>query len=683
MFTTLAIAASLAQAAPAGSNSVNMSKRRRTDLRSFGGIADATLVALFGRLRDDPTLLSSCPAERRQFARIDERAYNEEVGLEINLSMTTGPDFLWHAADPVRLIRYYCKHSIAFRGLMADAASTLPADHVYKLVIYYDEATPGALLRLDNRRKFWSFYCSCLEFGHRLHQSDAWVTFGILRSNIAKNVEGKLAAVFAKLIEKLAPSMCAQGVAVDLPGVGPRIIRLSIHNNLGDEAALKRCLDVKGSAGVVPCIKCKNVMYNRAEGVTDADGYVVTLACTDPSKFDARADEEVWAAADDLDARFHRETKKDFAESEKVVGINRNLASPLFRAACREIFRPISSLTFDSMHVWFSNGCANEELYMYMEQLGSIGVTWKVVADWFRSDFCYPKGDMGKKMRSLHTAFNEVKRNASKNSKEFKGQASDILGIVPMLNHFVESVVESVPSAVRIANATRSFHRLAKVVSLLQQCKRVQDARSLVPELQDSIVKHFEAYTSAYGSESATWKRHATLHIADQIMRDGRLLDSFPLERKHQLPKQSAEPIKNTSAFEKTVLIKAIQAQLHNLNRQPDMFKDSIQGDQGVQHGMTFGTAVSWQGEMYHQGDIVLLENPLAGGVVEFAASSSGRFSLYLTPLRLVRAQAGSSTWRRSDTGEPGEVHVMSHARQLRVATAWYDNSDQTVTIIA
>ena len=233
-------------------------------------------------MRDDTTLLSSCPDERRQFARIDERAYNEEVGLEINLSMTTGPDFLWHVADPARLIRYYCKHSIAFRGLMADATSTLPADHVYKLVIYYDEATPGALLRLDNCRKCWCFYCSCLEFGHHLHKCDAWMTFGVLRGNVTRNAEGKFAGAFAKLVEKLAPSSFAQGVTVDLPGVGPRAIRLSMHNNLGDEAALKRCLDVKGSAGVVPCIKCKNVMYSRAEGLTDDDGYVVTLSTTDP-----------------------------------------------------------------------------------------------------------------------------------------------------------------------------------------------------------------------------------------------------------------------------------------------------------------------------------------------------------------------------------------------------------------
>ena len=39
-----------------------------------------------------------------------------------------------------------------------NTSKTFPADHVYKVIVYHDEVTPGNLLRLDNRRKFWSFY---------------------------------------------------------------------------------------------------------------------------------------------------------------------------------------------------------------------------------------------------------------------------------------------------------------------------------------------------------------------------------------------------------------------------------------------------------------------------------------------------------------------------------------------
>ena len=113
------------------------------------------------------------------------------------------------------------------------------------------------------------------------------------------------------------------------------------------------------------------------------------------------------------------------------------------------------------------------------------------------------------------------------------------------------------------------------------------------------------------------------------------------------------------------------------------MFKDSILCAQSVQHGMKFGTAISWQGGVYHQGDIVLLKNPVAAGVMEIAVNSGDQFRLHMTPLRLVRpAGHSSSIWCRSDVGGLGEVHEMAHARHLRFATAWFDNSDHTITVV-
>ena len=66
---------------------------------------------------------------------------------------------------------------------------------------------------------------------------------------------------------------------------------------------------------------------------------------------------------------------------------------------------------------------------------------------------------------------------------------------------------------------------------------------------------------------------------------------------------------------------------------------------------------------------------------MELACNSGGRFILYLTPLRLVRGASLSSTWRRPE-GNPSEVHEMTHAQDLRLATAWYQNSDNTITVV-
>ena len=72
----------------------------------------------------------------------------------------------------------------------------------------------------------------------------------------------------------------------------------------------------------------------------------------------------------------------------------------------------------------------------------------------------------------------------------------------------------------------------------------------------------------------------------------------------------------------------------------------------------------------------------MAAGVVELAANCGDRFLLYMTPLRLVRQGSITSIWCRSDIGEPGEVHEMTHARHIRIAIAWHDNSGQTITVV-
>ena len=126
--------------------------------------------------------------------------------------------------------------------------------------------------------------------------------------------------------------------------------------------------------------------------------------------------------------------------------------------------------------------------------------------------------------------------------------------------------------------------------------------------------------------------------------------------------------------------MKSVQAQLHDTMQTPDMFRDTLLQAQSVQHGVKIGTAVRWQGGEFHQGDIVLLKNPVAAGVVELAANCGDRFLLYMTPLRLVRQGSITSSWCRSSS-EP-EVHEMTPTRHLHLATAWYYNSERTITVV-
>ena len=318
-----------------------MSKRRRTDLRSFGGISDTQLSELLRHIKENPDLLKETALDRHQVRRIDESSFGEYVSCKCPLPLSCGGTFDLEVADPLRTLKFLCRQAECFGRLLDNSSKTFSADHVYKVIVYYDEVTPGNLLRLDNRRKFWSFYWSLLEFNHRLVLSDARIPLAVLRSWKAADVKGKLSGVVAQIVQAIAPSLMS-GCTIDLPSAGPTLFRAVIHNNLGDEAARRRCLDIKGSAGMVPCTRCKNVVYNRAGAILPADGYVVPLSCCIARRFDPRTDDDVFEAADKVKDLSARGTKTKLHEEEKCLGINHN-PNGLLLHPMRLHFKPIST----------------------------------------------------------------------------------------------------------------------------------------------------------------------------------------------------------------------------------------------------------------------------------------------------------------------------------------------------
>ena len=619
-------------------------KRQKTTLRGFGGISDSKLCELLQRVKNNPSLLSEAAPSRFAMQRHDDRVIESEVRHNVTLRLNGGGEFVWQCASPLKTLRYFCENSESFRSLFDSVARDLPGDHIYRFIVYYDEITPGNLLRLDNPRKFWGVYGSCVELGYALQHSDVWLPLGVLRTSQAKRVEGGLAAVLAGVL-----SMFSGQVTLDLPVTGPRIVRLAVANNLGDEAALKRGLDIKGSAGAVPCLKCRNVLYTRAP--TTPSSYIVTLACPTPSRFDPRTDDDVWTMCDQLAAKAASGTKKALADEEKVCGINYNVRSVLF--SDRHLLRPVSTLTYDCMHVYFSNGVAGEELYLLMELLESVKVTWPAVAAWLKSGFAYPFLHKDK-MLALHRCFGSARRQATRSSKEFKAQASDVLSLIPMMQHFLEQVVAPTPAARKIALGMESFARLAEVVAMLQLVNKDGAPTRFVPELRQRISAHFVAFTRAYPDTGARWKRHATFHIPDQILRDGRLLDSFALERKHQAPKAAAASVENFRVFERTVLVRTVQAQLHRLQEAPDLaFCNRVLGKHMVENGACIGEAVYWRGATLHRGDLLLWEEPFSGGIMEYAAMQGDQCVLLVRPLQLLDRDRFSSTWAKVSHGTP------------------------------
>ena len=79
-------------------------------------------------------------------------------------------------------------------------------------------------------------------------------------------------------------------------------------------------------------------------------------------------------------------------------------------------------------------------------------------------------------------------------------------------------------------------------------------------ELDAAILRHDIAFEAAYGGAVDEYvpKFHFTKHIPEQLRKDGFLQDCFATERKNSLVLRAAEPVRNTSTFERSVLARAL-----------------------------------------------------------------------------------------------------------------------------
>ena len=229
----------------------------------------------------------------------------ESVVTHVKLPLMDGGEFSWPIACPQDLLPLCLSECAGFREVFEQALSAQPATFCrpWRLLIYLDEITPGNPLRPDNKRKIMAFYASWLELGDRLRLEEYWLTLGVLRTSIIKEVKGNLSAVFRRLMRTLllgCKSLCNAGVVIELEE-SSWVCFSKYHREVSDEAAGKAVWNFKGAAGIKPCPSCKNVVKmgdDEDEAAAslasfDASGYLVDLACCDPHRFDPMQDADV------------------------------------------------------------------------------------------------------------------------------------------------------------------------------------------------------------------------------------------------------------------------------------------------------------------------------------------------------------------------------------------------------
>ncbi len=153
--------------------------------------------------------------------------------------------------QPQLLLQKYVHQSSALAAAFKEALRDHPNTYnsPWSMVVYFDELTPGNVLRPDNRRKIMAVYMGFKELGaHIICKTEAWFTIAVVRMTQVREVVGGWSHMLRVLLRRVfldQPSFSSAGVLLQFDQ--PHLFFATLTNIIADEAALKLALDSKGA----------------------------------------------------------------------------------------------------------------------------------------------------------------------------------------------------------------------------------------------------------------------------------------------------------------------------------------------------------------------------------------------------------------------------------------------------
>ena len=520
-------------------------RRRLQELIGVGGVSDSALAKILANLRAKPI--------QEKVSRQDcSRAVQDgcrDLLVSVQVPLASGGEVTWKFLSPQRLVQKCLGRSAGVAAIYREALRRHPnsSDRPWGMALYFDELTPGNVLRPDNKRKTMAVYMSFVQLGHEaLARTEMWFTIAVARTTLIRQTAGGWSHLLRLLLRYafIGPDSFENGLVVDVGGAS-HLLFARLSNIIADESALKDALCCKGAAGIRPCPCCNNVIKKDTDIVNrDTTGYLVELTCSDAGKFDLASDRDLFDITDLLQRSKGTMGVGAFKDLEKSCGFNHNEHGLLADVELRAHLRPASVLTFDPMHCLWSNGATTFEVHLFMKRMvAKTKFGWQDLegfcrADWQFPSFCRSKG------KAIYEVFNTTREKASKES--FKTGATDLLLVFPLLLYFAEMFVASqLPS---------EMQSLRAMSDLIHESHEAKFGRGDPRRISVAASRHLELFRRTYGDEQVHPKHHYVFHLPKQLDRDGWLMDAFSLERKHQEVKRSASHTDNTSDFEASVL---------------------------------------------------------------------------------------------------------------------------------
>lgn len=224
---------------------------------SYSG-ARAVLDALPEELR------KSCKVNglEKRLRLIAKSILDDDLRMTMELPLKDGTTFTWILARPQAVLRKMTASSPALQRVLRRLEVANSYDNPLSIVHYHDEVTSGNLLAPVHSRSFSAYRFTVKEFGrHLLSCQQMWFEFAILRSSILDQVVGGVSYVQRRLMHEFftsTESFRTIGVHIEDLGHGPTVLFGQNKNLIADMEASQSTFDLKGSSGMIVCIKCAN-----------------------------------------------------------------------------------------------------------------------------------------------------------------------------------------------------------------------------------------------------------------------------------------------------------------------------------------------------------------------------------------------------------------------------------------
>ena len=554
-------------------------------------------------LCDDPSLAVAMSGGRGKLIEAFDAIFTELRVVE-TLPLTDGRQFEWEYCDVALSFEHFTRECSDFGNLVRELHLKTPSSYFapWRLVVYFDETTPGNGKRIDLKKKFMAVYVSILEFGPEVLKHDAaWMPAAILRHDIIKLVVGGWSRVLSGFLERLfvTPGLAACGSRMTVFGEDG-LLFLTCGRLLGDGDAIKVALDCKGAGGTFPLPEVANVCGIGLKNLAGYGDYIVDITCTDEARYHLLTDAEIYHKVDTLSAESEAVkaklmTKKEFEKHETQFGLNHNEHGLLQNVALRQYVKPRQCVTHDACHILFSDGIVSIEMALLLPRLSEIAnIKFRDIGDFMRGGWTLPRAiKRGSHENPLKAMWSASREGHWKREHSLQAFASDLIACVPALAFMLETSA-AVSSLMPLEVA--SFCKLASLIRCYHSSKLGLSSRA---RWTRCLSEHAEAYKTAYGTNAryipkTLWARM----LGVQCERDEFTMDCLAPERNHKVLKDASGPIMNTIRFERSVIVRALH--LHEgrlnggwlrdgLNRgkpSPELAEDYVDAWQALQHDL-------------------------------------------------------------------------------------------------